>query len=47
MLDKGFGVLVESAGERDFTSENVFVDSHWVFVVEGIDSSVHFVNEHS
>ncbi len=47
MLDKRFGVLVKSTWEWDFTSENVFVDSHWVFIIKWIDSCVHFVNKNS
>ena len=47
MLDQGFGVFVESAWERDLSSENVFVDSHGVLIVEWIDSGVHFVDKDS
>lgn len=47
MFDQRFGVFIESAGEGDFTSEDVFVDSHWVLVVERVDSCVHLVNENT
>ena len=47
MLDEGLGVLVEGGGEGDFSPENVLVDAHGVFIVEGVDAGVHFVDEHA
>ena len=45
MLDKGLCILVESTWERNFPSEDILVDSHRVFIVERIDSSVHFIDQ--
>lgn len=47
MLDQRLGVFVEGTGEGDLASEDVLVDTHGVFVVEGIDSSMHFVDEYT
>ena len=47
MFHEGFGIFVESAWERYFASQNVFIDSHWVFIIEWIDSCVHFINEYT
>lgn len=45
MLDQWLGIFIKSAWEGNLSSEDVFVDTHWVFIVEGIDSGVHFINQ--
>lgn len=45
MLDDGFDVLVEVLWEPDFALQDVLVNDHGVFVGEGVDACVHFVDE--
>ena len=47
MFHQRFGVFVEVGGEGDFALEDVSVDAHGIFVVEGVDSSVHFIDQNS
>lgn len=47
MLHQGLSVLVEVGGEGDLPLQDVPVDTHGVLVVEGVDSSVHLVDQHS
>ena len=47
MLDQTLGVLVESLGEDDLSFQNLLIDGHRVLVVEGVDSSDHFVKQNT
>ena len=47
VLDQRSCVLIEIGGERNFSLENVSVDSHRVLIIEGVNSSVHLVDENS
>ena len=47
MLDEWLCVLIKWTWERDFASEDILVNSHWIFIVEWINSGVHFVNKNS
>lgn len=47
MLHEGFGVLVEARRELDLAPQDVLVDSHWVVVVEGVDTGVHLIDENT
>ena len=47
MFDQRLGVLIKSAGERDLSSKNVFVDAHGIFIIEWIDSCMHFVKQNT
>ncbi len=47
VLHQRLGVLVEALWELDLPPEDVLVDAHRVVVVEGVDTSVHLVDEHS
>ena len=50
MLYEGFstsGLFFEKGGEVDPASKNVLVDSHRVFIVEGVDPRMHFVHQNA
>lgn len=47
MLHQRLCVLIEVRGKRNLSLQNVPVDSHRVFVVEGVDSSVHLIDENT
>lgn len=47
MFHEGFSILIEALWELNLASQDVLVNSHGVIVIEGIDSGIHFVDEHT
>lgn len=47
MFDDTLGVLVEISRELDFALQDLLVNRHGVVVVEGIDTSNHFISQNS
>ena len=47
MFDERSCVFIEIGSERDFSFQDVSINSHGVFIIEGIDSSMHFIDENS
>ena len=39
------GFLLEESWERNLSTENVLIDSHGIIIVEGVNTSMHFVDE--
>lgn len=47
MLHQRLRVLIEVRSKRNLSFQDISVDSHWILVVERVDSSVHLVDEHT
>jgi len=45
MLNNTLSILVEVLGELYLTLEDLLVDSHRVFISEGVNTGDHFVND--
>lgn len=45
MSHNGSGTLVETLRIPDLAFEDLLVDAHGVFVSEGVNTSIHFINE--
>lgn len=45
MFDKRLRIFIEVLREVDFALQNVLVDSHWVIIVERVNTSIHLINQ--
>jgi hypothetical protein len=47
MLHEWLSVFVEVGGKGNFSFEDVPVDAHRILVIEGVDASVHLIDQYS
>lgn len=42
-----FGLFIKNRRKRNFSFENILINSHCIVITEGINSSMHLINEYS